>query len=166
MAERLRVGGKGSVTRQWYARRSGVIRGPFNEEEITRYLLQGRICLADELSQDRVIWRLANSCIQLLPSELKNLSSWNDYQKLVIARLQVDERKGERRCRHSRDIQPERRAFIERRGRDNDRLVSQYLFGDTDSTGTHNNQKSNLRPLLLTLLLLTIVYAWLLPSPR
>ena len=87
---------------QWYTRRGGVIRGPFGSDEITRYLILGRIRMDDELSQDRFTWATANRCTELLPDELQKLSSWDDYQQLVIGRMQVDERKGERRCRRLR----------------------------------------------------------------
>ena len=83
---------------QWYTRRGGVVRGPFSVDEITRHFILGRICLDDELSQDRLTWRTAKRCTELLPVEVQNLSSWDDYQQLVITRMQMDERKAERRC--------------------------------------------------------------------
>jgi len=151
---------------QWYTRRGGVIRGPFSEDEITRYFLLGRIGLDDELSQDRIAWTSANHCTGLLPTELQNLSSWDDYQQLVIARMQVDERKGERRCQQCSNCSschPERRTSKDRRGKDNDRLVSQYLFGHTNSSASRSTEQNNARPWLLTMLLVTMVFAWLLP---
>ena len=154
---------------QWYTRRNGVVRGPFAADEITRYLILGRIRMDDELSQDRFTWATTNRCTGLLPDELQKLSSWDDYQQLVITRMQVDERNGERRCRqcsnHS-SCHHERRTHADRRGRDNDRLVSQYLFGRPNSSASHTTHGKNLRPLLLTVLLATIVFAWLVPSQR
>ena len=150
---------------QWYTRRGGVIRGPFSGDEITRHFLLGRLCQDDELSQDRVAWSLANDCTELLPSELQQLTSWDDYQQLVIARMQVDERKGERRCQQCTSYssrQNERRSAQERRSRNDDRLVSQYLFGRA-ATSTAQNK---LRPWLLSVLLATMVFAWLLPTQR
>ena len=152
---------------QWYTRREGVIRGPFNEDEISRHFLLGRLCQDDELSQDRVDWSLANDCTELLPSELQKLSSWDDYQQLVIARMQVDERKGDRRCQqysNQSNCHPERRATHDRRGKDNDRLLSQYLFGHADSSASRSTEQNNLRPWLLTMLLVTMVFAWLVPT--
>ena len=148
---------------RWYTRRGGVIRGPFSEDEVTRHFLLGRLCQDDELSQDRVAWTLACDCTELLPSELQKLTSWDDYQQLVIARMQVDERKGERRCQQCANYSschPERRSTKDRRGKDNDRLVSQYLFGHAASSTAQNK----LRPWLLTALLATMVFAWLLPT--
>jgi hypothetical protein len=154
---------------QWYTRRDGVIRGPFNADEISRYLILGRIRMDDELSQDRFTWATANRCTELLPDELQKLSSWDDYQQLVIGRMQVDERKGERRCRQCSNQSGgyrDRRRQADRRARDNDRLVSQYLFGHPLSSSSHTTPRNNVRKLLLTLLLATIVFAWLVPSQR
>ena len=154
---------------QWYTRRDGVIRGPFNADEVTRYLILGRIRMGDELSQDRFTWATANRCSELLPDELQTLSNWDDYQQLVIARMQADERKGERRCRQCSNHSGrhrERRGHANRRGRDNDRLVSQYLFGRPDSSRTQSTPEKFLRPLLLAMLLATMVFAWLMPSQR
>ena len=147
---------------QWYSRREGVIRGPFSAEEITRYLLLGRIRLADELSTDRTVWSPASSFSEMLPPEVTKLESWDDYQKLVEARLQVDERKSERRCRQcsNRDsCHPERRQGGDRRQNDDAGLVQHYLYNN-------NNQLSSTRPLLLTLLLATVMFAWLYPAQR
>jgi hypothetical protein len=156
-------------SRHWYTRRDGVIRGPFSVDEITRHFILGRICLDDELSQDQLVWMTANRYTDLLPVELQDLNSWDDYQQLVIARMQVDERKGERRCQpcsnHS-GCHTERRTATERRDTDNDRLISQYLFGRPHSPGGHTATQKKLRPLLLTLLLATLVFAWLLPTQR
>ena len=154
---------------QWYTRRDGVTRGPFSENEITRHFLLGRICMNDELSQDRVAWTSANDCTELLPSELQTLSSWDDYQQLVIARMKVDERRGERRCQQCTKpsgCTRERRTHADRRGKDNDRLVGLYLFGRPISSGIHATSGKSIRPLLLTMLLAAIVFAWLVPSQR
>ena len=151
---------------QWYTRRGGVIRGPFREDEITRHLLLGRICVDDEFSQDRVAWTSASDCTELVPPEMQKLSSWEDYQQLVIARMQVDERNGERRCQSCGNLtsyHPERRSAENRRGKDNDRLFSQYLFGHASSPENRSSEQKNVRPWLLTVLLITMVLAWLVP---
>ena len=154
---------------QWYTRRGGVIRGPFSATELSRHFILGRICMEDELSQDRVSWIAASRCSELLPGELQNLSNWDDYQQLVITRMQVDERESERRCQqcntHS-EYHPERRTLADRRGKDNDRLLSQYLFGHPDSSSVNSSPGKILRLLLLTMLLVTVVFAWLVPSQR
>jgi hypothetical protein len=121
----------------------------------------------DELSQDRRAWTAASQCTGLLPGELRRLSSWDDYQQLVIARMQVDERKSERRCSKCDNRcagHPERRTLADRRRSDNDPLLSQYLFGSQDSFRITAPQGKNARPLLLAMLLVTLVFAWLVPS--
>jgi len=160
---------KSNLPTQWYTRRGGVIRGPFSADDITRHLLLGRICLDDELSQDRVVWMSSNHCTELLPAELKNLSSWVDYQQLLIARMQVDERKGDRRrqqCSNRSSGHPGRRTSRDRRGKGNDRRVSQYQFGQTNSFESRTKKQNNVRTWLLTVLLITMLFAWLVPTQR
>jgi hypothetical protein len=146
---------------QWYSRRGGVIRGPFTAEDITRHLLLGRIRLEDELSTNKTTWTSVNCFSGMLPPEVINLTSWDDYQKLVEARMQVDERKSERRCTHCpnrRNCQPERRCNQDRR-HDDAGLVRQYLYNNIDRQSTR-------RLLLLTLLLATVSFVWLYPGQR
>ena len=160
---------KSNLPNQWYTRRGGVIRGPFSAYDITRHLLLGRICLDDELSQDRVVWMSSNHCTELLPAELKNLSSWVDYQQLLIARMQVDERKGDRRrqqCSNRSSGHPGRRTSRDRRGKGNDRRVSQYQFGQTNSFESRTTKQNSVRTWLLTVLLITMLFAWLVPTQR
>ena len=154
---------------QWYTRRGGVIRGPFGSDEITRYLILGRIRMDDELSENRLTWATVGRCLDLLPDELQNLSSWDDYQQMVIARMKVDERKGERRCQQCSNpsgCHHERRTHAHRRDQDNDRLVGQYLFARPISSGIHAKTGNAIRPLLLTLLLAMVILAWLVPGQR
>ena len=152
---------------QWYTRRGGVIRGPFSEDEITRHFLLGRLCLNDELSQDGVAWASANDCTELLPSAFKKLSSWDDYQQLLIIRMKVDERKGDRRrqqCSNRPSRYPDRRTSKDRRGNDNDRLASQDRLGNANSSASRSTEQKYVRPWLLTVVLVTMVLAWLVPS--
>ena len=147
-------------TLPWYSRREGIIRGPFTSEDITRYLLLGRIRLDDELSTDKRTWSPANSFSGMLPPEVVNLTSWNDYRKLAAARMQADERKSERRCMHcpNRDNgYPERRHNRDRRREDDNGIAGRYLLNCRDC-------QSPWRPLLLTLLLATLMLVWLYPA--
>lgn len=161
--------GKLHLQMQWYTRRGGVIRGPFSADEITRHFILGRIGLDDELSQDCLSWAAASQCSELLPGELQNLSSWDDYQQLLVIRMQVDERQGKRRGRqgsnHCGD-QPGRRTLADRRGKNNDPLLSQLRYSRTCSPRINALPRKNLRTLLITIVLATIVLAWLVPSQR
>ena len=151
----------------WYTRREGVIRGPFSEEDVSRYILLGRIRMDDELSQDRGNWVAAAQLTSLLPAELSSQSSWEDYERLVTAHMKVDERKGDRRhrnLRHYHDANPERRTSPERRdpGAGNT-LLSHYLYVRMMSAHEKRPESLRLRPVLMMILLATLMFAWLGP---
>ena len=151
----------------WYTRREGVVRGPFEPGHITRYILLGRIRLDDELSHDQVTWQQAQSVAALLPEEMINIQGWEDYQQLVEARMRVDERRQERRCAQCSNCaacHPERRSPGDRRKDDNGPLVDHYLYGENRSS--RKAPPRRLRTLLLTLLLATLLFAWLVPVTR
>jgi len=157
---------------QWYARRNGTVRGPFTDECIARYILLGRIRLNDELSPDRVRWQAARDYPALFPKELLQLSSWEDYQKLVVARMKVDERTGQRRQMREKNPQPareERRKLSDRRQNDSDAEFFKYHLMD-DMTLNPQSPKSrqgqSLRTFLLATLLLTLVLAYFSISTR
>jgi hypothetical protein len=157
---------------QWYARRNGIVRGPFTDERVARYILLGRIRLNDDLSQDRIRWQPAREYPELFPEELLQLSSWEDYQKLVVARVKVDERTGQRRQMREENPRPdreERRKQSDRRQIDVDAGFFEYLLIDEMSLnprGAPNRQGQSLRTFLLATLLLTLVFAYFSISTR
>jgi len=153
----------------WYMRRQGVVRGPFSAQLVTRYILLGRIRLLDELSSDRKTWRNVNSYTEMLPPELSDLSNWDNYQQLVVTRMLVDERKRERRAAQTdfaNFTMPDRRNGADRRRNDDGEFVTHQLFAKDFSYLTNSAQTRRLRTLLLTLLLATLLYAWLAPIQR
>jgi hypothetical protein len=157
---------KETLTIAWYTRREGIVRGPFEPGHITRYILLGRIRLDDELSHDQVTWQQARSVATLLPVEMANMHGWEDYQQLVEARMLVDERKQERRCAqcpNCTSCHPERRSPGDRRKDDTGPLIDHYLYGESRSRKV---PPQRLRTLLLTLLLATVLFAWLVPGTR
>ena len=154
---------------EWYMRRQGTVRGPFSAQHVTRYILLGRIRLQDELSTDRKIWRCVNSFTDMLPPEFSDLSRWDNYQKLVVSRMLVDERKRERRVTDAGsagNTKPDRRHGADRRRNKDSEFVTRYLFGRDFSYLANSSQSRRLRTLLLTLLLATLLYAWLAPIQR
>ncbi len=157
---------------QWFARRNGTVRGPFTDERIERYILLGRIRLNDELSRDRVRWRPARDYPELFPRELLQLSSWEDYQKLVMARMTVDERVRQRRVKREKNPQPaceERRKLSDRRHNDSDAEFFKYHLMDDlprNPHGPNNRQSQSLRIFLLATLLVTLVFAYFSISTR
>jgi hypothetical protein len=153
----------------WYTRRQGIVRGPFSSRHVTRHILLGRILLSDELSADGEIWRCVNSFTEMLPPELSDLSNWDNYQQLVVTRMLVDERKRERRApqgergnRHG----PERRTGADRRRNNDSEFITHNFLVRDFSYLANSAQSRRLRILLLTLLLATLLYAWLAPTQR
>jgi len=158
-----------SLVIAWYTRREGVVRGPFPPDHITRYILLGRIRLDDELSHDQLSWRLARSVATLLPAEMVKLQGWEDYQQLIEARMRVDERKQDRRCGqcpNCSNCHPERRAPGDRRKGDDRLLINHYLYENNQTQKAQQVHSCRLRTLLLTLLLATLMFAWLVPGSR
>jgi len=157
-------------TRAWYTRREGVVRGPFPACEITRYILLGRIRLEDELSRDLATWSPAKTLTGLLPHEMLNLSSWDDYQRYIEARVRVDERRSDRRsgsCPRCNSGSGDRRVLKDRRRRaDDQHMIDRYVFGFHGLDARAGSNPSRLRTLLLSLLLATLVFAWLVPVSR
>jgi hypothetical protein len=152
---------------RWYARRDGVIRGPFTASDVTRYILLGRISLDDDLSEDRITWQNVKSMAAMLPPELKQMSSWEDYQRLIIARMHADERKSSRR-----DAEPvmdgmpesERRAGDDRRSEEGVLTLARYFFAASDSIKPARIRSFRLGTLVLTVMLAVLAFAWLVPA--
>jgi hypothetical protein len=150
---------------QWYAMRDGRVRGPFNADYVTRYILLGRIRLNDRLSQDQRKWYPVTDLPELLPEELSGLSSWDDYQQLVIARIRVDERVASRRKQNvpGKELPQERRSLPDRRRVDGDAEFFRYHLMDrmSGSSGRPGNRESPvLRLFLLVTLLATLLVAY------
>ena len=82
---------------QWYARRNGVVRGPFSRKTVSRYILLGRIHIDDELSQDRIDWQRAGQVAALVPSVMTPIANPVDNRAYLEAFALADERVGERR---------------------------------------------------------------------
>lgn len=78
----------------WYTRRYGRVRGPFPQQQITHYILMGRIRADDELSTDQENWASVESLPHLIPEEMRTVASEEDRHRLHLARLRADERRG------------------------------------------------------------------------
>jgi hypothetical protein len=145
----------------WYARRSGIIRGPFPQEYVTRYILLGRIRLNDELSRTGNNWRPVTEFPELFPEELHGLSNRDNYEKLVMARIRYDERISERRRnRVTPQLHKDRRQVPERRRIDGNIEYFEYHLLDRYS-GVQNISGHTIRHspriLFLAALLVTLV---------
>ncbi len=102
----------------WYTRREGVVRGPYPERQISRYILLGRIRGADELRPDGGRWAPFGDYPDLIPEVMKLPPTEENRQRLLMARMREDERApGDRRDRNP-DVPAavkERRSGRERR---------------------------------------------------
>ena len=154
-----------SVQRQWYARRDGAVRGPFLDEYVGRYILLGRIRLNDELSQDRKTWQPVTNFPDLFPEELSGLSSWDDYHKIVMARIKYDERVSDRR--RNNGMQPpgeDRRKLPDRRRAGSNAEFFRGLLQHNISISRQRNAgytRQSLREFLLAALLACLMVAYL-----
>jgi len=81
----------------WYARKDGRIRGPFPAGQIAREILLGRIRENDDLSTDRERWRPLRVLPQLVPEVMQHADTEEGRQRLLLARLRLDERLHDRR---------------------------------------------------------------------
>lgn len=155
---------------RWYARRNGTVRGPFADEYVSRYILLGRIRLNDELSRDGSSWQPVTDFTHLLPEELSRLESWDDYHKLVMARIKYDERVSERRQSRTAQIPGrERRTGKARRSVDNNTEFFRYLLINISSdvrNRENDNSRQSFRVFLLMALLISLVVAYFSLSMR
>ena len=110
----------------WYTRRDSVVRGPYPENQISRYVLLGRIGDKDELRPEEGGWQPLSAYPDLIPEVMKLPPSDESRQKLLMARMREDEREpGDRRERGPRpsDEILERRVGKDRRGPEQDEVV-------------------------------------------
>jgi hypothetical protein len=76
----------------WYTRRDGVVRGPYPEKQISRYVLLGRIRAGDEVRPEEGDWAMLQQHPDLIPEVMKLPPTDENLQKLRIAQLREDER--------------------------------------------------------------------------
>jgi len=110
----------------WYTRRDSVVRGPYPENQISRYVLLGRIGDSDELRPEEGDWHPLSAYPDLIPDVMKLPPSDESRQKLLMARMHEDERQpGDRRERGPRppDEILERRTGKDRRRPEQDELL-------------------------------------------
>lgn len=98
-----------AASAQWYVRRAGQMRGPLPYGRLSREILLGRVMNTDELSQDRRIWQALAGLPDLVPQVMRDSATEAGRQRLMLARLRVDERVQDRRRRTSRPQATERR---------------------------------------------------------
>lgn len=148
----------GSDEHRWYTRRNGHVRGPFPQRQISHYILLGRIGDADELSADREHWHPLAQLPQLVPEVMRHVETEEDVQRLQMARLRADERRGgDRRLdceRMHADNGERRRASDRRQEEDEDVLRHRALRRGVLDAG-RNPAVGRCGPQLTALLLIT-----------
>lgn len=93
-------------------------RGPYPGNQISRYVLLGRICTTDEVRPDKGGWQELSAYPELIPDVMKLPPGAANKQKLLMARRREDERQhGDRREREPNPPQSirEQRSGRERR---------------------------------------------------
>lgn len=76
----------------WYVRRGSTIQGPYEADQLRRYLLLGRVRLTDRVSRDGQHWYAITQCGELIPEEMRDLESPEGRARFEAARQAVDER--------------------------------------------------------------------------
>lgn len=102
----------------WYTRRDGVVRGPYPEGQINRYILLGRIGDHDQLRHEDGAWAELAAYPELIPEVMKLPPTDENLQKLAMARMREDERRPRDRRDGEVDVPAEvreRRSGEERR---------------------------------------------------
>lgn len=154
----------------WFMRRADLVRGPFPQRQITRYILLGRIREDDQLSTDREIWTRVVDLPDLIPEVMKAVHTEEDQQRLLAARMREDERAAERRFGSERmlaDNGERRRASDRRQEEDNRTLRHRALRRSL----LHNESAEPVGPCgpvciraALVLLLLVALFIWYTPD--
>lgn len=86
-------------TKGWIVRRGHSMLGPYTDQQVSRYLLLGRIRHNDRLSADGQCWRPVTDFPFLIPEELRAIDSDQGWMRYLDALAEIDERGelGERR---------------------------------------------------------------------
>ncbi len=141
----------------WYTRREGVVRGPYPDRQVSRYILLGRIRDSDELRPEGGEWAGVNDYPQLIPDIMKLPPGEENHQLLLMARMHEDEREpGDRRDRNPDVPQAvrERRSGQERRQAESGEALHHRQLKFSLAHKAHRNGKLYRYPLIFTALVL------------
>jgi hypothetical protein len=87
----------------WYVRSGEGVNGPYPSGAIRRFLLLGRVSLADEISRDRKVWQSVSAVPEVIPAELRRAMLEGREDEVILARRREDERTGTERRSSSDD---------------------------------------------------------------
>ena len=74
---------------EWFVRRGGAVRGPFNSTKVRHFVLEEKLGLEDEVSPDRLQWQRLGSVPEVIPLQMR-------LEGNGLAAEQDAERKGDR----------------------------------------------------------------------
>ncbi len=115
----------------WYTRRDGVVRGPYPDRQISRYILLGRIRAHDEVCPEGGDWAPLAHHAELVPEVMTLPPTEENLQKLLMARMRADERqprdRRDQQAPPSPQIRNRRSGKDRRRGEEADALCYREL---------------------------------------
>ncbi len=156
--------------RFWYTRRDSVVRGPYPEKQISRYILLGRICDIDELRTDNGTWARLTEYPHLIPEVMKLPPTDENRQKLIAARLHEDERQPRDRRETEGPVSEEireRRTGVDRRRPEPQEVVRfRELKYQVSHTRSGNGRQYRYPLALVALILLGFVLSLLLEKAQ
>jgi len=132
-----------------------MVRGPYPGNQISRYVLLGRICTSDEVRPNGGDWQELSAYPELIPEVMRLPAGAADTQKLLMARLREDERQaGDRRERAPNLPQHirEQRSGRERRQPEPAEVLRHRQLRDQVSHQAQDNGKLYRYPLVASVL--------------
>lgn len=111
---------------RWYTRRNGIERGPYPEQQVSRYILLGRIRDGDELRPEDGDWSPLSTFPELIPDLMKQPATEENLRRLERARLREDERRPRDRRADEGEVPAdirERRSGVERRSPESESVL-------------------------------------------
>lgn len=76
----------------WYVQKGSRVQGPFSPDEVSRFLLLGRVRNTDRVSRDGELWEPVTQVPELIPDELLDLHSEDGWQRFLGSYAAHDER--------------------------------------------------------------------------
>jgi uncharacterized protein YjbI with pentapeptide repeats len=149
----------------WYTRRGNEVRGPFPAPQISRFILLGRICETDEISNNQHDWQKVSEVPVLVPEELKaSLEDPAARDRLLIARMREDERSARNRRGDNAadipDINRRQREGNDRRKEEEEQLIRHREIKTAIAESARQGQEHHfLRGVLATLVIAGIIGA-------
>ena len=149
----------------WYTRQGEQISGPFSTAVVRNKLLQGRLTVDDEVSEDQHTWHLITLFPELLPEPA--------HIEAQRTKFSQDERGGfdRRQTGEDESDSPQRRR-ADRRAQESDAVIKQRQLRTLLMQRYRHRREKMFWPLLITFLLLfcmallAIVHPTLLPNPK